>query len=219
MTVIRTLKNKWNETLLNGIYFDLFFAQSTKCGCSINKLHFIPICSLEWADWLKWSCWRAWAAPAILRMEKKLKKSLICLVSLEWTMAAGVWWIGGFSWLVSDWWVMGAAAPMAPPKRANQAKKRSQSIQIKQNNSKRTKGRQLNLSGSWLKNEINGAHSIGWVKWGPNQRAVSEINQFHFSSPAARDEEMELNDWRDWFALNERMITGGCKPEWPEANY
>ena len=28
----------------------------------------------------------------------------------------------------------------------------------------------------------------------PSASAVSEINQFHFSSPAARDEEMELND-------------------------
>ena len=49
MTVIRTLKNKWNETLLNGIYFDLFFAQSTKCRWPFNSfLSFNQLFRMGW---------------------------------------------------------------------------------------------------------------------------------------------------------------------------
>ena len=93
--------------------------------------------------------------------------------------------------------LVAAAAAMLRKEKRTQPNKLNQ-IQWRKKERERTKWRQLNLSGSWSMkwNELsNGAHSIGWMKWRTNElrEAASKANQLQLSSPAARDEELELS--------------------------
>ena len=55
-------------------------------------------------------------APLILIEQREINKSIGGRAEREW----------GLLWLLLDWWVSGGLPPMAPPRRANKAKKASQ---------------------------------------------------------------------------------------------
>ena len=110
----------------------------------------------------------------------------------------GLGWVGWSGvWLVEESQQLRGWKSCAVMAAAHQ--QTNTTIPIQQRRRKRTKRNQWNevnlLLEQLVVKAINERQWNWWVKWGPNQRAVSEINQFHFSSPAARDEEMELNDW------------------------
>ena len=140
----------------------------------------IPFFSSEWEEWFVLVCWGQPAGSEIWKVEWNENFSM----ELPLLMGCGV------VCCFSLWWVMGGGTANGSAAKREQTNKQHfiQSMKTK-------KGSAVGFGGSQLTEEVDGAKGKP-TNATPSESAVSEINQFHFSSPAARDEEMELNDWR-----------------------
>ena len=115
MTEARTLKNNGNEAIGESNWwielFFLFFAESTKCGCSTAAFHFFSISLFLMGEWKKWRAAESLAAqrnsPAIKR---EWNSSFVVLLFLRRMRVKWGWWIH-FGWVMS-----GACSAATSPK-------------------------------------------------------------------------------------------------------
>ena len=143
---------------LNGIYFDLFFAQSTKCGWPFNSF-ISSIFSSEWENWLKWRELTAFAAPLRIMNEMKFH-------SMEQRWFDG--W-AAFS-LLAEWVGYGRCSANGSAQESKRKEKKAAKFnQTAPQEKKGNERRESNASGSQLTEEVDGADCFALLEWSTKQ--------------------------------------------------